>query len=427
MTLKQPPASYLEAVREIESFGIMPDRPPALEVITKALERSGVMSHIDPKKVVVVAGTNGKGSTSVTLAALLATTGMRVGLYTSPHLVTTTERISLQGKQISEEKFLEVYLILRPLILELKLSHFETLTFMAAHIFFAAAEFGLPVVDTAVFEVGLGGLWDATNAIPHHWCVITPIDFDHQNILGNDLLSIAKNKFGIVGKGARVIHAPFAKELSELVSSTQVKTSSQWTECEWFPFKVYRVGQIPSYELSTKWGAVKLSLLGKRAAENSSLALCAFEEMGFDVSKGLPALSKIKWPGRMDELKVAGARCPLFLSGDHNPQGIESLLEILKNFEWKALHILVGIGKDKDAESMLEKLFQLPRAKIYLTETPFKGRSLTEYGKWLELAAGKNANPVVAFQEMLKAAQEGDLALVTGSLYLVGKIYETVL
>ena len=124
----------------------------------------------------------------------------------------------------------------------------------------------------------------------------------------------------------------------------------------------------------------------------------------------------------MEKLEIQNAPCSVYASGDHNPQGVVSLLEILKYYPRQHLHLVVGIGKDKNAHVILDMLTSLPDTHLYLTETPFKGLTLAQYGPWLQRAIYANENPEEALRAALGAASTGDLVLVTGSLYLVGEI-----
>jgi dihydrofolate synthase/folylpolyglutamate synthase len=117
----------------------------------------------------------------------------------------------------------------------------------------------------------------------------------------------------------------------------------------------------------------------------------------------------------------------VYLSGDHNPQGVRSLLEILKDFSWDHIHVIAGIGVDKDADEMLGELAELKNAKLYLTVTPFKGRTLNQYPKsYLDLAVLKKENPIEILNDVAQSASGGDLIIVTGSLYLVGEVLKFV-
>ena len=409
--------NYQEIVQKIESLGVMPEGPPSLEPMQKGMQR--LLSHLSlrPERTVVVAGTNGKGSVCASLEALLIDAGQTVGLYTSPHLEETTERIRVNGVDISRENFSETYRQVSERTKGLKLSHFETLTLMAVWFFY----FGGKPLDWMIFEVGLGGTWDATNAIPHYWNIITTLGLDHQNILGKSLYEIAENKFGIIGNKTEVVHSPFPDELQDLAEKTRQGTSSRWTKSMEFSTRVEKSEGGPVFILNISEGEIPLSLSGNRAAQNAATALTLFRELGFSPQKHLQALRRVRWPGRMERIseKKYGVACPVYLSGDHNPSGVASLLELLSFYEWERLYILVGVGKDKDADGVLKPLFDLKNTSIVLTETPFRGKSIHEYGPWSGKALRVEQNET-AFQFIAELAQPRDMILVTVSLYLVG-------
>ncbi|MFZ9596127.1 MAG: bifunctional folylpolyglutamate synthase/dihydrofolate synthase [Bdellovibrionia bacterium] len=422
--------SYRKVVQELESRTVMPERPPSLLPTKQGLARILHPSQFKPKTTLVVAGTNGKGSVCALLEALLLSAGKTVGLFTSPHLEETTERFRIGGVDVSQDAFCAAYAEVAQKTEDLGLSHFETLTLMAAWLFFSGQLF--PPLEYTIFEVGLGGLWDSTNAIPHIPCIITALGYDHQNLLGNTLVEIAANKFGIVQPQARVVHAPFPKEteashlaLCQLARQVQQKTHSHWREREPFELKVIPgenlpgIKREPQFTLRTAWGEAPLSLPGTRAAENASTALTMFHELGFPPQDHLQALQNVRWPGRME--KVADeSPCSIYLSGDHNPPGIESLIELLQYYPRRHLHVMLGLGKDKDLEGVLAPLFRLPDTSISLTETPFRGRRLTEYGPWLQQAKNNDPQPLALLRNIQSQAKPEDLIVITGSLYLVG-------
>lgn len=424
--------TYQDAVREIESYGIMPQRAPSLEPMKWALDLLATELEINPDSVIVVAGTNGKGSVCASLEALLLAAGETVGLYTSPHLEETTERFRVNGKDISEDIFTDAYQQISQRVSSVVLSHFEILTLIAAWIFFSGRYF--PVVQRPIFEVGLGGIWDATNAIPHRNSVITSLSLDHENLLGNTLTEIARNKFGIIGARGRVIHARLPGEVLPLAHHTREQTQSRWRESVPYQVSVESVKPIepigkdahqntPRFTVETEWGRFPLQLAGLRAGENSALALTVFHELGFNPSDYRDALSTVRWPGRMEKFDHPGFPCPLFLSGDHNPQGVSSLIELLKFYPYKNLHILVGVGTDKNLDGILNPLWKHPRTHLYLTETPFKGRTIAQYGSWAARAKGTWKNPMEGLNYLrTQVAAPGDLVLISGSLYLVGQL-----
>jgi dihydrofolate synthase/folylpolyglutamate synthase len=439
---------FNEVVAALEARVIMPAQPPDLSRTEVGLTRIGFFDfpfwkkyNQDLDRIICVAGTNGKGSTCATLEALLLAAGERVGFYSSPHLEKVTERIRIAGEDVDEESFCRAYEFVESRTRDLSLSHFEMLTLMAAWLFCAGPEGGSefgggagPIVDRIILEVGMGGRWDATNAIPHGFCIITPLGLDHQNLLGDTLTEIAANKFDIVQSGNVVVHAPFTEDIALLAWQKQEQTQSRWIESEPGRLDVKRGGPAvkrlaaalsgssrpPEFFVETRWGRAQILLPGLRGAQNTALALTAFNELGFDSGRYLDALMKVRWPGRMEMVKFNDAS--VFLSGDHNPQGIQSLIELLPYYEREHLYVLVGVGKDKDCDGCLAPLFQLPNTSVYLTETSFKPLPLKEYGQWLKRARSSSADPFQALQEIIKKAGPRDMILVTGSLYLVGLI-----
>lgn len=413
--------NYYEVVTYLETLQIMPKSMPGLEKIKKALELTDWYKKIDANKVIVVAGTNGKGTTCAALEALLLEAKQAVGFYSSPHLISTTERIRINGEEISQKDFLELFHDCLQFIEQCQLSHFEALTLMAGHFFFSSK--WNKNLDFVILEVGLGGTFDATNAFPHKYCTITKLGIDHVNILGHDLIEIAKNKFGIVSKKNIVVHHKLPDEVRDLKNYIQKTTNSNWLESESCELIIDTRSNIPRYFLNYNNVKFEINILGKRAAENIMTALTLFQILGFDSDNYYKVLNDIKWPGRMQRVEWPNLKCPLYLSGDHNLQGVESLLEILSDFKWKSLHLIVGIGVDKDAELMLKKLCKLKNVKLYLTETPFKGRKIDEYPVvYIKQAVDKNSDVVGLLNRIAHHAEVDDLVLVTGSLYLVGEI-----
>lgn len=415
-------------VAKLELLSIMPKEMPGIEKIKRALVDTTWFSLIDAKKIIVVAGTNGKGSTCAILESLLVKAGKTVGFYSSPHLIDTTERIRVNRKQISKNEFVKLYQRNLARIEKFELTHFEALTLMAADYFFSGNR--TKPLDYVIFEVGLGGTFDATNAIPHATSVVTALSLDHVNILGHDLLSIAKNKFGIIQSGNLVVHHPLPTELSNLQIETQKNTNSVWYQACVVSLEKMRskdLGCAATYVLHTKWGSGRLNLLGQRAAENAATALTVFEKLGFDPKLSLTALAEVDWQGRMQQVRWPRMKAATYVSGDHNPHGADSLLQLLGDFSWENIYVIVGIGKDKDAAQILQRLVSLRNCILCLTETPFKGLALAEYSeKFLELSNFSSAYVADCLDAVAAKATANDIVLVTGSLYLVGHVLKKV-
>lgn len=419
--------TYSEVVANLEARPIFPDRPPSLDVMHRTLPLVGFLAN--PSKCILVAGTNGKGSVCATLEALLLSTGARVGLYTSPHLLQTTERIRLQGCDISELHFAQAFEHVEQRTQHWQtehgiLTHFEMLTLMA--VWYLSSSALVPEVDWLILEVGLGGTWDATNAVPHQMAVFAQLGLDHQGILGKTIEEIAKNKFGVVHKmqpPMQVVHSPFPAEINQLALEIAQNTNSVWKPSISFESKNTRQLSGITQVLHTAWGNAEIVLAGARGAQNTATALTAFKELGFDPAPHLGALKKVRWLGRMHQGGFPQAKCPVYFSGDHNVQGVQSLVEILKDHPASSFHFVVGLGKDKSFDEMLEVFTNIPKSKLYLTETSFKPRKILDYGeKWLKKAAFCSANPKAALDAAIQNAKASDIVVVTGSLYLVGEL-----
>jgi dihydrofolate synthase/folylpolyglutamate synthase len=376
----------------------------------------------DSSKTIVVAGTNGKGSTCAILQTLLMAAGKNVGFYSSPHLVRINERIKFNGEDVSDDDFCKIFRIVREKVQLYDLSCFEYLTLMAAYYFFA-----LKKVDFAIFEAGLGGVFDATRSIPHDVSVITRLGLDHESILGNSLAEIAGNKFGIIDEGNRVFHTKFSDEaVIKLSQKIANERRAELIEAYSYDCVVEISDKYPDFWIKSQWGDFKMNLPGRRAAENTALAATIFDRVCGNPRDFLPAVEKVNWPGRMEKIRYRNR--DVFLSGDHNPQGIDSLLDILRHYKFDGIRFVVGICRDKKHSQMLEKLADFPRSVLYLTETPEKTLPIQDYErKFLRSAAFVSSDPEEALESALSDCAENDLIAITGSLYLVGKLRRHIL
>lgn len=401
--------TYKDWVTWLETRNPMPLIRPGLEKTRSALVDAGILDLIDSKKVVLIAGTNGKGTTAKTLEQLLLAAGQNVGLYTSPHLTETTERIRIGGKEISQNAFASLCSHYRPIIEKWDLTHFEALTLFAADYFFKQKK-----VDWSIFEVGLGGTWDATNVIPHDYSIVTALGFDHMHILGKTLEEIAINKFGIIQKNNTVFHSAFPPDIQPVLQNRLKDTRSTEIEIPAAQYEIKKASPVSEYILKTDWGSAKLALPGARAAQNMLLALTVFKELGFDPRKYLNVLSQIQWPARMTQLN-APSPCPIYLSGDHNLQGIESLVEILQHSSFEKLFIILGVSKNRTPMEFLPAFARLKNVEITLTKPAFQGVT-----PMVPPGMQFYENPIEALSAMTKKAQSKDLIVITGSLYLCG-------
>lgn len=405
--------TYTQWISWLEARNIMPQIRPGLKHTESAMNEAGILLNVSSQKVIHIAGTNGKGTTAKTLEQLLLSQGLKVGLYTSPHLVDTTERIRLNGTPISQDLLVEYCERFLPLIEKWNLSHFESLTLFSAALFFVDNP-----VDYAIYEIGLGGTWDATNVIPHSTSVITSLGFDHQHILGDTLGEIADNKFGIIKSKNAVFHVPYDNSIEEQLSDKVAATHANVFKVLPPELVIEKTTSLPYYFIKHQQQLYRLSLPGARAAQNMWLALHVFKYLGFSFEQGLQKLNTIAWPARMT-LWDQSTPCPVYLSGDHNLQGIESLKEIIKEMQYDRIKILFGLSKNRLHRDFLKSLQQIPRMDLFLTKPLFGGVEPEKSDfPYIE-------NPVSALKKVLEQAQPKDVVIVTGSLYLCGDILKS--
>lgn len=414
----------LQQVQDFISQGpLIPKSPPSLD------RTRGAFSNLPIKKLcsqknILVAGTNGKGTTAKTLQTLLTENGKSVGLFTSPYLISICENIQINGEPISEYLFVECFHHIADLHKKWNLSYFETMTLMASYLFFTDRL--LPPVEYAIFEVGMGGLWDATNVVPHSISIITQIGYDHQHLLGHTLEDIAKNKLGIVHKNNHHVigSSSFDKnlQLHRLKQQTLQDTKATWYHPDLYTYHTETIHGRPRGFISIYNQKQEMNLLGQRAAENSAMALKCYEVLGFNPKQALKSLKKVKWEGRMHREYLSFCKCPVYFSGDHNQQGIKSLIAILNDLSYQNIYFLAGIGQMKNPKDILSDLLNIKNSKTYLTTAQFKGRTQKDYTHWLDQVDGYIKNPIKALHQVCRQCQKDDLMVVTGSLYLIGEL-----
>lgn len=367
------------------------------------------------EKIILVTGTNGKGSTCVTLQNLLITAGKSVGFFSSPHIERINERIKFNGVDISDEDFCRIFRIIHEKIADFHFSFFEYLMLIACYYFYFERQ-----MDFVIFEIGLGGTLDATNAIDHDISVITRLGIEHEDVLGSGLKSIAENKFGIIRKNNTVFHTKFPKEIADIYFKCLSETNAQFFEAPKLDYFVHG-SEYPEYFVEIDNQKYRLNLLGERAVENTSLAVEIFKYLVPYHKKYLYALQDVDWPCRMERIRYKNR--DIFLSGDHNPQGIQSLTEILEHFEFENVYFVIGTCFDKNADKMIKILNSVNNSHIYLTETPVKTLMLEDYSEFVKSEAEfLSKNPIESLDQAVEKASDNDLVIVTGSLYLTALI-----
>ncbi|MGS2617528.1 bifunctional folylpolyglutamate synthase/dihydrofolate synthase [Micromonospora sp. LZ34] len=311
-------------------------------------------------------GTNGKTSTARMIDSLLRAFGLHTGRYTSPHLETVRERISLDGEPVSEERFTATYREVEPLARLVDERSAEPLTYFDMTTALAFATFADAPVDVAVVEVGLGGAEDSTNVIQAGVAVITPIGLDHTEWLGDTVEDIALHKAGIIHKGATVISAAqdeeAARPILERCAEVGATIAREGSEFGVLRRAVAVGGQVLTLQgLGGVYEEVFVPLHGAHQAQNAAVALAAVEAFlgagarrQLDVETVREGFATASSPGRLERVRSAPT---ILLDGAHNPQGMAATVTALQEeFAFSKLVAVLGVLADKDAASLLELL-----------------------------------------------------------------------
>jgi dihydrofolate synthase/folylpolyglutamate synthase len=354
---------YEDAVRALEARGFT-RMVFDLSRIESLLDLLGTPQRAYPS--IHLTGTNGKTSTARMIDALVRAHGLRTGRYTSPHLDTVRERISLDGQPIDEERFVAVYQEVAPLAELVDSKVGEPLTYFDMTTTLAFATFADAPVDVAVVEVGLGGADDSTNVLHAGTCVITPIGLDHTEWLGDTIADIALAKAGIVHSGATVICAAQAEEAVEPIlercAEVGATIAREGREFGVLHRELAVGGQVLTLQgLGGVYQGVFLPLHGAHQAQNAALALAAVEAfLGAGASRALDAetvragFADATSPGRLERVRTAPT---VLLDAAHNPHGMAATVTALQEeFSFRRLVAVVAVLADKDAVGMLELL-----------------------------------------------------------------------
>ncbi|AIY84304.1 MAG: bifunctional folylpolyglutamate synthase/dihydrofolate synthase [Clostridium baratii] len=384
-------------------------------------------------KVIHVAGTNGKGSTTSMIASMLINEGFKTGMYTSPFLEEFEERIQIDRRNISKEDvatYVEIIKEAVDKVIEEGYTHpteFEIITCIMFKYFYDKK------VDYAVVEVGLGGRLDSTNVVNPVLSVITSISLDHTNILGNTIEEIAREKGGIIKENTPLILYPQEKiEARDVLSKICNEKSSEIYEVKKENAKLIDINNEEFYQRIkinglNKEYEINLKLLGEHQIINCIVALTAVEVLskieGFKLKNIEKGIESAVWKGR---LEVLNKKPLIVIDGAHNIQGIKSLKEnIEKYFNYNNMHLLIGILADKQVEDMINEIVPLSSDVIALTPNSYRAELASELEKEI-YKVNKNVKSFESYKEgflsVYKKAKEDDMILVTGSLYMIGEM-----
>jgi dihydrofolate synthase / folylpolyglutamate synthase len=381
-----------------------------------------------------VGGTSGKGSTSTMLAAVLQASGKRTGLHTKPHFVSMTERARIDGTAVTQARFVELLDAMMPAI-ERVTAEFGRPTYYETLLALAFLHFARERAEVAVIEVGLGGRLDGTNVIVPQVAAITSVGFDHVDVLGNSLESIAAEKAGIAKPGVPLVVAVthpqalatierVAREAGAPVVRVHDAARIAVRECE--PFA-------QAFDVTTARAtyALHLPVLGTFQRSNAATAIVALEQLPGALVPSVAAVergfAKLAIAGRME---VFPGRVPVVFDIAHNPEKAEHLVASLReSFAGRRIHYVVAIGESKDAREVLRALAELSSTFAF-TAFAIAGRSAVPPAKLLTLAeslgiAGRAfADPFEAFAVARRGAASGDAVVVTGSTFIVATLRE---
>ena len=404
-----------------------------LRRMEELLERLG-NPHLRARSI-QVAGTKGKGSTAAMIASALSAAGYRTGFYTSPHLHTFRERISIDGQNITEEEFAAVAKRLTPEVDEVnlrraygELTTFEVLTAMA-FTYFSDKE-----VDFQILEVGLGGRLDATNVVKSEICVITSISLDHAEILGHSLAEIAREKAGIIKPGATVVTSRQQREvdgaLEEACRQKGASLIAVGRDVTWHKIAADMSGQSLSIEGQGDSYGLTIPLLGEHQLENAATAVAAIEALasrGVTIPKQsiVDGLTKVHWPGRLEVL----SHKPIFVvDGAHNADSARRLKEALEQyFDFERMILIIGASSDKDVAGIIGEL--APLATVAIATHSRHPRALAP-SLLLEQLASRGVTTeltesvAAAASRALALAGPRDIICATGSLFVAAEARE---
>ncbi len=403
----------------------------SLDEVRTLLEALG-----DPQRrvrSVLIAGTNGKGSTASTLASILTVSGMRTGLYTSPHLARVNERIRIGREEIGDDAFASLFFrameAAQALVREGRLpqlpSFFEILTAQAL-LYFAEQE-----VELAVLEVGMGGRLDATNAVDPLLSIITDISLDHTEWLGSTIAAITREKAGILRRGGTLITLPQHPEANQALGEAaaaaldvRVVNAAEYMP----PIDASTAG---SYSVEALGAAIEVDspLTGAHQQRNVALAIAAAVELA--VAHGFPILPatiaegirNTRWPGRLERFEARGVEWILDVA--HNPAGAWALRAGLSGLmsEDRPRRLIFSCLRDKPVGEMAQILFPLFEQVIFAPIHSARAAAMED----LEAAGRATGTPAVSAGSVREALQwagergQGGVVVVSGSVYLVGE------
>src|SRR4051794_38948711 len=381
-------------------------------------------------KSIHIAGTNGKGSVSHMLAAILQTAGLKTGLYTSPHLKDFRERIKVNGELCEENFVVQFTEKVKPLIESIQPSFFEITVAMAFE-YFAQQK-----VDIAIIETGLGGRLDSTNIIQPILSIITNIGYDHMNILGNTLQEIAFEKAGIIKQNTPVVIGEVIPETKAVFDNAAFQNNAAIIYAEDrrfitdFTYQHHQLRVTVADKKTDEHNTYYLDLPGIYQKKNLLTVLEAihqFQLQGFSISshQAIIALQHVKkLTGLHGRWEVIHQQPAVIIDVAHNEDGMKQVAEQLELAVYRQLHIIVGMVKDKEVSKSLSHLPKTAHYYFTKAQTPraLPEEELQAVAATLGLQGAVYTNVNTALQEILTHAHKDDLILICGSVFLIAEV-----
>ena len=369
----------------------------------------------DNFKTIHLAGTNGKGSTAAIINSILIANGYKVGLYTSPHLISFNERIRVNGVTITDEEVISFMKHVEPAINKIKSTFFEVTTAMAFY------HFNNNDVDIAIIETGLGGRLDSTNVVNPSLTVMTPISLDHRDILGNTIEKIAKEKAGIIKRGVPLITANQVNNVSKILEKRIREKESVMHTCP-NPESVKLSSDGTSFEVYGN--NFNTSLIGEHQAQNAALAIATIKlfnpKISYEtISKGL---RNVHWPGRLQLVSDK-----IYYDVAHNENGVKSVLDNLSRmFPTSKFYGLLCLKGDKEIDCIAESIksqFEMLFVSTSKDGLLLKPEKLSKELHNLKVENFPSSDINSSISKINKVRNLNDVILIFGSHYIANEVF----
>ena len=369
----------------------------------------------DNFKTIHLAGTNGKGSTAAIINSILIANGYKVGLYTSPHLISFNERIRVNGVTITDEEIISFMKHVEPAINKIKSTFFEVTTAMAFY------HFNNNDVDIAIIETGLGGRLDSTNVVNPSLTVMTPISLDHRDILGSTIEKIAKEKAGIIKRGVPLITANQVNNVSKILEKRIREKESVMHTCP-NPESVKLSSDGTSFEVYGN--NFNTSLIGKHQAQNAALAIATIKlfnpEISYEtIGKGL---RNVHWPGRLQLVSDK-----IYYDVAHNENGVKSVLDNLSRmFPTSKFYGLLCLKGDKEIDCIAESIksqFEMLFVSTSKDGLLLNPENLSKKLNNLKVENFPSSDINSSVSKINKVRNPNDVILIFGSHYIANEVF----